>query len=162
MGSKKPRRPRTLKSGEAEYLAEVSKPGVSKVDAARKARLHRVPGGHVERVRREIIACQLKAAEITIERIVEELGVVAFARPRRLLDNDGNLKHNSEWGADGDALSGFDVERKTDADGETYYVLKIRFWNKNQALETLLKWRAEGQGREDSGDKLGELLEAIK
>lgn len=66
---KKQRKPRALKPGEALFAAESIKPGLSKVEAARRAGLDYVPQGeHVARYRQELIRKQMTLADISTER----------------------------------------------------------------------------------------------
>jgi hypothetical protein len=149
---KKPRKPRALKPGEALFAAESIKPGLSKVEAARRAGLDYVPqGAHVVRYRDELLQKQLVMADITVERIVLELGRIAFSDPGRMFDARGNMIPVEEMDEDTRrAISGFDVERRTEGhgeDAEVYYTLKPRFWNKNQALDTLAKLHYDEAGK---------------
>jgi hypothetical protein len=149
---KKPRKSRALKPGEALFAAESIKPGLSKVEAARRAGLDYVPqGAHVVRFRQELLNKQLTMADVTVERIVLELGRIAFSDPGRMFDEQGNMLPVQEMDEDTRrALSGFDVEKRTEGhgeDAETYYVLKPRFWSKNQALETLAKLHYDSAGQ---------------
>src|SRR5271154_4950676 len=149
---KKTRKRRELKPGEAAFIAESIKPGLSKVEAARRAGLDYVPGGaHIKKYRQELISRQLTAADATVENIVRELLRVALFDPRRMFDARGNLVPITELDDDtAAAIAGLDVERRTEGkgeDAETYYVMKIKIAPKVSALETLAKLHYDSAGR---------------
>ncbi len=80
----------------------------------------------------------LKDADITRERIIEELGTVAFFNVQDLFDDNGNMLHPSMWPEHAArAIQGMDVERRVDKDGTEEIVLKPRAASKIQALEIL-------------------------
>jgi terminase small subunit-like protein len=85
----------------------------------------------------------LKDADITRERIIEELGTVAFFNVQDLFDDNGNMMHPSMWPEHAArAIQGMDVERrvikgKDGASDEEEIVLKPRAASKIQALEIL-------------------------
>ena len=85
----------------------------------------------------------LKDADITRERIIEELGCVAFFNSQELYDENGNLMHPSMWPERAArAIMGMDCERrvikgKDGAADEEVIVMKPRAASKNQALEIL-------------------------
>ena len=85
----------------------------------------------------------LKDEHITRERIIEELGTVAFFNIQDLFDDNGNMLHPSMWPEHAArAIQGMDVERRTikgkdGADDEEEIVLKPRAASKIQALEIL-------------------------
>lgn len=81
-------------------------------------------------------AKQLDQVDLTATRILEELRRLALADSRQFFDADGRLRPVTEWTAEmGAVLAGMDVD--TDRDGDT--VVKIKFWNKTAALDTLAK-----------------------
>jgi phage terminase small subunit len=136
---------RKLKPSEALFAAELTKPGMTRVQAARNVGLERVPASStVLALRDELVAKQLVKADITTERVVLELARIGFADPRRMFNESGLLRQPHEWDDDtARALSGFDVEQRTEGKGEdteTYYVLKPRFWSKPEALKTLAQF----------------------
>ncbi|MBN1999030.1 terminase small subunit [candidate division KSB1 bacterium] len=78
-------------------------------------------------------------AGVTAERIVLETKRIAFADPRELFKKSGYVLVDDPSKLPDDiaaAISGIDII--TNKDGDTTY--KIRFWNKNQALELLAKY----------------------
>ncbi|HMN09293.1 MAG TPA: terminase small subunit [Gemmatimonadaceae bacterium] len=81
-------------------------------------------------------AMQLDQADLTATRILEELRRLALNDPRQFFDADGRLRPVTEWTAEmGAVLAGMDVD--TDRDGDT--VVKVKFWSKTAALDTLAK-----------------------
>jgi phage terminase small subunit len=77
-------------------------------------------------------------AGITRERIVAEVARIAFADVRRLFKSDGTLKPVQEIDDDtAGALAGVDV---VETGGEMPVITKkVKLWDKNSALEKLLK-----------------------
>lgn len=150
--TKKRRKPRQLKPGEAEYAGYSILPGVSKVEAARRAKLDYVPSGaHVERFRQEVVQRGMAVADLTAERVILELMRVGLSDAGRMFDAQGNMIPIDQMDEDTRrAIAGFDVEKRTERHGdsvETYYVMKPRLWNKNQALETLAKFHYDLKGK---------------
>jgi phage terminase small subunit len=99
-------------------------------------------------------------AEVSIQRVLQELGRIGFADLRQAFDGDGNLKPVAEWGDDlaaavasvevvSRSLPGVaDEDQEPQGHGGTLkrnrgaaveYVHKIRFWDKNSALEKIAK-----------------------
>lgn len=75
---------------------------------------------------------------ITRERIVAEVARLAFSDPRRLFDKDGRLKPITDLDDEtAGAIAGVDVV-ETGGDAPVT-VKKIKLWDKNSALEKLLK-----------------------
>ena len=155
--SVKPRKERELRPSEATFVAESLKPGMSKVEAARRAGLDSVPHGRrVSRYRDELIARQLTAADATVENIVRELLRIALFDPRKMFDAEGRLIPITELDDDtAAAIAGLDVERHTefhdnsdvDEGRDEYVVLKFKLANKNSALDTLAKFHYTKDGR---------------
>jgi hypothetical protein len=149
---RKKRQQRRLKIGEPQFVAEVMKPGVSPVEAAMKAGLTYVPRGKfIEEAKDAMVERCMTAASITAERILVELGRIAFFDPAMCYDEDGRLLRITEMPADARAaLAGFEVEKRTEGrgeDAEDVYTFKIKHVNKNQALEVLAKYHPEFQQR---------------
>lgn len=98
--------------------------------------------GHPE-IAKGIAAAQKKIADkagITAERVLQELGRLAFADPRQLFDADGKLLRPSELSDDAAAaLASIEVVTRKAGEGEVEYVAKTRGWDKNAALLTLAK-----------------------
>jgi hypothetical protein len=135
---------RKLKPSEALFAAELTKPGMTRVQAARNVGLERVPASStVMELRNKLIRRQLKLADITVNRTVNEVARVAYVDPGNCFDEHGNLLPIHEWDEDTRrALAGFDVELRIEGKGEdarTVTVLKPRFWNKNEANKILLQ-----------------------
>jgi phage terminase small subunit len=107
----------------------------------------------------------LAKLEITAERVMEELGRIAFADPRRLFNDDGSLKKVSELSADDAAvLAQFDVIQLPH--GET--VRRLRVWDKAVALQVLakrfglLKEKVEISFAGDLADRLARARQRVK
>lgn len=152
MARKKSKKAAALRPGELLYAANSLKPGITRVQAAREAGLDYVPSGaRITAARQELVYRQLELADITAEKIVLELGRIAFSDPGRMFDHNGNMIPIDEMDEDTRrAISGFDVEKRTERHGddtETYYVMKPRFWNKNEALNTLSRLHYDGTGK---------------
>lgn len=84
----------------------------------------------------------LAAAGITRVMIAKELGRIAFADPRRLLNADGTPKNITELDDDdAAAIAGVDVEDLFAGKGESREhvgsVRKFKLWNKREALSEL-------------------------
>jgi hypothetical protein len=169
----KPKRKRVvngLKPGEAIYVAESLKPGITRAQAARNAGLEFVPSGKmVKQYREELLRKQLELADITAERIALEIGRVAFSDPGQMFDANGGLLPIQDMPEDiRRCISGFDVEKRTETvwnekanDGEgdfekqIYIVMRPRLWSKNQALDTLASMRYSLDGKLKMPDEGG-------
>lgn len=116
-----------------------------------------------EDIRARVAELQKKSAdrvEVSIARVVRELSRLGFADLRKAFDDKGNLLHPSEWDDDFAAsVASIEVVTKTlpgyaDAEldaqphggalarkrnAKVEYVHKIKFWDKNSALEKLAK-----------------------
>jgi phage terminase small subunit len=87
-------------------------------------------------------AKRLAKAEITAERVLEEMRRVAFVDIRSLFDARGNLKAVSELTAEeGAVLSSIEVVKQnlTAGDSAVDTIHKVRLWDKIRALEILAK-----------------------
>ncbi len=101
---------------------------------------------------------QLQKAEITTQDVVNELAAIARSRATWYIDERGNLlppdKLSPEAAA---ALEGWDVVRRNVAsgDGHTDEVIRIKRWNKVEALKLL----AQRFGLLDERTQLGGRIE---
>ncbi len=69
----------------------------------------------------------------TVDRVLEEYGRIAFLDLRRALDEDGNLKPLVDWPEDlARSVAAIDL----DPFGKPE---KVKFWNKNSALDSVAK-----------------------
>ena len=102
----------------------------------------------------EVVAVATEQTEITVARVLAEIGRVAFSDPRRLYRSDGTLKDPGEW-TDDDAAAVAAVESEEehakpqrgrkgggkgggDTDGDTFGITrKLKRWDKVKALELL-------------------------
>lgn len=109
--------------------------------------------------------CELveKAAatnQITIDRVLREMGRLAFFDPRRLLNDDGTPKAMNELDDDTAAvIAGLEVARIGNGDVGLGEVLKFKFADKNAALEKLAKHL--GMYREDNEQQRPVLQQTI-
>ena len=89
----------------------------------------------------------LRRHQVTVDRVVAELGKLAFLDIRKAFDEDGNLKPIHELDDDtAAAISGLEVDKKvskmTDENGEPMvesYLHKIKLSDKKGALDSLAK-----------------------
>jgi phage terminase small subunit len=88
----------------------------------------------------------LAAADITIERTLREVARIAYADPRRLFNPDGSMKAVGDMDEDTRALIASvettEEQGSTGEDGQagpTIRTRKVKLWDKNSALEKLLK-----------------------
>lgn len=88
-------------------------------------------------------AQQLEKAGITAERVLKEMGRLAFSDVSRLFNADGSLKALHQLTADDSAcIAGLEVIIKNAeaGDGHTDKVHKIKVWDKSKNLEMLGKY----------------------
>lgn len=95
-------------------------------------------------IQQAIKAKQKEAAHksgITRDRIIAEVARIAFSDVRRLFDERGALKRLQDIDDDAaGAIAGIDVVEMNSDDGSApMFVKKIKLWDKNAALEKLLK-----------------------
>jgi phage terminase small subunit len=84
----------------------------------------------------------LEVANITAERVMQELGRLAFANLPSFYREDGSLKSMGELTPEqGAALAGVETMQRnvTAGDGETETVYKVKLWDKPRSLDTLVK-----------------------
>ena len=125
----------------------------------------------------ELNDMQLKAADITAERVMLELGRIAFADIRQIFDEQGALLPIHEIGDDAAAaLAGIEIEQTVQSDGFEYVtdlitgkrtkqkrykqvrIAKVKRYDKNSALTTLAKhYKIIG----DEGDGINALASAL-
>jgi hypothetical protein len=152
---------------EARYAAELIKPGVTKVEAARRAGLDYVPKRpRVQRAVQTLVRQQLTVAQITAERILLEVFRSAVLDPADLYDEDDHLLPVRQMPEDARrALHGFDIRRvvtsKKDEDVETT-IEKVRL-AKIPAQEMMMKHLGllDKSSSSDQKDRLHELVMAM-
>jgi phage terminase small subunit len=74
--------------------------------------------------------------------VLEENRRIALNDPQRFLAADGNLQPITMWTSEmAAAVASIEVVKKnaTAGDGHTDTVVKLKFWNKNHAIEWLCK-----------------------
>lgn len=122
------------------YDAENSKPEAVWVNASKV-----LSGAKVSLRVMELQEQHVERHEITVDRIVKELGRLAFSDLRNCLTDDGQLKNPNDWDDDtAAAIGSLEVVSKpgaVDEDGNrtVEHVHKIKTWDKNSALEKLGK-----------------------
>ena len=166
---KRSRRGKKLNPREMHYVVESLKPGVSRVEASRRAGLDRIPQGKgVDEYRTHLLRRALQVGDATADNIILELARIAFCDPRAMFNEDGTMRQINEFDDDmARAVAGFDIEKRTEGKGEdkeVYYVLKPRLWSKPQALQMLAQYRnlLKGEGEERNHDRLQEIVDAIR
>ena len=88
-------------------------------------------------------AARLERAELTADRVIEELRRLALVDARSFFDDHGNIKPVSELTAEqGAALASFEVLIKNAEAGDRKQdvVHKLKLWDKVRALELLAKY----------------------
>lgn len=116
----------------------------------------------VQRRIQELVAQNMATNEITAQRVMTELGRIAFGDMRDIFDADGNLLAVQHWDADAAArVSSIDVETRWEGRGENaepVTVKKIRTYDKMAALSLLAKhFKLVG----DEGDGVNALASAL-
>lgn len=79
---------------------------------------------------------------ITQDRIIKEIARLGLSDVRKLFDDSGRLLQPHEWDDDiAAAVASIEVDQRKEPgeDGEVYTVTKIKAWDKNSALEKLMK-----------------------
>jgi phage terminase small subunit len=85
-------------------------------------------------------ARHLAKAEISAERVLEEVRRIAFSDVRGLFDGNNDLKPMRDLTPEQTAaLAILDRHHSALADGRSISILRIRFWDKLRALEMLMK-----------------------
>lgn len=83
-----------------------------------------------------------KEFDVRVERIAKELSAIGFADPLLLFDEAGELRNIANMPEEiRRAISSIETVRQKGEDGQVELVRKIRFWDKNQALQSLAKWK---------------------
>lgn len=79
-------------------------------------------------------------AEVSIERVLTELGRIGFSDLRKGFDENGNIKRVEDWSDDfAAAVASVEVITRSLGAGEVEHVHKLRLWDKNSALEKIAK-----------------------
>lgn len=72
---------------------------------------------------------------VTQENIIREWGFICFSDPRRLFDENGELKLPQDWDDEVAAsISSIKVSTGRDPHGKIEHLKELRFWDKNKAL----------------------------
>lgn len=82
-----------------------------------------------------------KETEIDAERVLCELALIAFSNPQDMFNKStGCMLHITEMPEEvARSIASLDVVSKTGEDGEITTVVKVRFWNKLEALTSIGK-----------------------
>jgi phage terminase small subunit len=89
----------------------------------------------------QLRAERAQRSAITTDRVLQEAYKLAFADVSLMFNEDGSLKMPHEWPKEiAGAIAGFEVVTMSQgADSPPLYVHKVKFWDKNPALERLFK-----------------------
>lgn len=79
-------------------------------------------------------------SKISQERVLLEIARLAFNDPRKVIDEQGNIKPVSDWNDDSAAcISNIKMTTITDKDGNISQTREIKFWDKGKQLELASK-----------------------
>ncbi len=114
-------------------------PNVKKTRTAEQAGSRLMRNVKVDAAIKEALAEQQERTKITADKVLKEMGRLAFSDVRKLFDEDGNFKSLQDLDDD-TAKAVSSVEVATVGSGDSVeYVKKVRFWDKNKPLENLGK-----------------------
>lgn len=109
----------------------------------------------IRAARAELAEQALERVGITQAMILRELARIAFSDPRRLFDAHGNVKPPHELDADAAAMvAGFEVierELETKGDKVVKRKIKVRRWDKRQALRDLAEFAGMAKSENAGG-----------
>lgn len=107
--------------------------------------------------------------EVTAERVIAELGRLAFSDMRQLYNAEGGLRPINEWPEDvARAVAGIDTDELFEGVGrereQVGVTKKVRLWTKNHALETLARHfkLLTDKVEMDVSDNLADLMKAAR
>lgn len=136
---------------QARFIAEYTKDCNGTQAAIRAGYSARVANRQASRllsnadIRAEIARNQseiIQETRIDAQKVLQELARLALVDARAFYDEAGDPKPMSEWTPEmGAAVAGMEtiIKNAKAGDGITDKVLKLRFWDKNRALDTLAK-----------------------
>jgi phage terminase small subunit len=112
-----------------------------------------------EKVKRYLLEMQAPAvreAQITGGRILQEVARIALVDPRKLMDGDGRLLPAAAWP---DEVAACVASFEVTVGPSGAEVSKVRFWDKNSALEKLMKNKGlfEADNRQRGAARIAEL-----
>lgn len=128
------------------------------------ARLMALP--HVREYVKKLEDDALATAGITRAQIAQELGRIAFADPRKILNGEGGMKPLNEIDNDtAAAIAGLDVEELFEGRGEDReqigVVRKVKLWNKREALSELAAIAGMKRSEQQNAQPVGPGLTVI-
>lgn len=93
---------------------------------------------------RTLMEDRAKRSEVHADQVLLELKRLGYSDLRGLYNENGTIKHPSEWSDDlARAVSSIEVEETFERDGKemvwTGYTKKVKFWPKDKALELMGK-----------------------
>lgn len=99
---------------------------------------------HIQEYLSKLIEKDAESVGITKERVMQEIGRLAFADHRKFFDDNGNLKPIKDLDDEAASiLAGFEVTEETEwvegAKSVTGFTKKIKTYDKTKALEMLAK-----------------------
>ncbi len=131
-----------------EYLVDLNatqaaiRAGYSR-DTARQIASENLARPDVQEAIAEARAARSTRTGVTSDQVVAELARISFSDLRKLFTPDGKLLPPGEWGdVAAAAVASMEVEKRIEGrgdDAETFYVTKLRLWDKNSALEKLAR-----------------------
>lgn len=128
--------PKTAESQASRLLRNVK---VSKVVALNRA---------------QVVESAMKKTELSVERTLVEVSRLGFHDPRRMLTDAGAVKPMKEWDDEIAAcVASMEVEEITVNGVAVGTLKKVKFWDKNSALEKAMKHL--GQYAEDNKQRSG-------
>ena len=92
---------------------------------------------------------------VTAERVIRELSLIAFADPRALFDQAGQLRNVADLPEDvARALSSVEVRTITHKDEPDVTIAKVKSWDKPRALDMLGRYLALWNDKRDNTGKV--------
>ena len=93
---------------------------------------------------RELQERQLRRLDVTADRVIQEMGRIAFSDVRKVVGQNGEILDTSQWDDHtAAAVAGMETEKLFEGKGKdrTFvgYTQKIKLWDKNTALGNLAK-----------------------
>ncbi|MFO8083010.1 MAG: terminase small subunit [Desulfobacterales bacterium] len=128
-----------LKDRNATRAYFAAYPNVKSESAARVNASRLLTNANVGDAISDALKAQEKRTQISADKALREIARIGFSDIRKLFDENGDLKSIAELDDDiAGAISSIDVATKMDGE-QSVRIVKIKFWDKNAALEKLAK-----------------------